>query len=139
MPNWRFFGPTPGVDDSHLFYRDLDENESPSCQWQEIKLDVTREWHRIVWNPGSRGPKAMADCIQGIQLAAMRTGRDFDAVKTIPQYKLLSRYVTSSLPHREEASFTQFILIRTRPQRSERVVSPVLTSELIPLIPHNSD
>src|SRR4051812_29892499 len=65
IPNWRFFGPNPGVKDVHLLYRDLDESGHPG-EWREVEIASERRWYALAWNARNRAPKALFDALQAI-------------------------------------------------------------------------
>ncbi|WP_265445254.1 hypothetical protein [Flexivirga meconopsidis] len=126
MPTWRFFGPNPGVDDMHLFVRDVD---LPGSQWREIDLAVSRPWWATLWNPGTRGPKTLFDACQQIKRLSVMTGGSYDAVVRSAPYELLVDFVVASSGRTRGT--IQFALLSSRPGPETSDVVPVLTSRHI--------
>lgn len=131
-PNWRFFGPNPGVKDSHLLYRDLTDGKPG--EWKEIPVTRDRPWYALAWNARNRSPKALFDAVQGIRARAAAAGSEMGPVVWSPGYLLLSRYIQHHLPHTEGASHSQFLLMHSYLAAPEnRQIEPFFVSETIPL------
>ncbi|GCD35928.1 hypothetical protein OEIGOIKO_03679 [Streptomyces chrestomyceticus JCM 4735] len=131
-PNWRFFGPNPGVKDCHLLYRDITDGEPG--EWQEIPVTRDRPWYALAWNARNRSPKALFDAIQGIRSRAAAAGSELAPVVWSPGYRLLSGYIQHHLPHADGASHSQFLLMHsylTAPEH--RQIEPFFVSEEISL------
>ncbi|MEU9118594.1 hypothetical protein AB0C96_01815 [Streptomyces sp. NPDC048506] len=131
-PNWRFFGPNPGVKDSHLLYRDLVDGEPG--EWQEIPITRDRPWYALAWNARNRSPKALFDAAQGIRSMTSAYGSALDPVVVSPGYRLLSRYIQLHLAHTEGATHTQFLLMNSfLVDPEDRRIEPFFVSREIPL------
>jgi hypothetical protein len=131
-PNWRFFGPNPGVEDAHLLYRDI-TGDTPA-PWREIELTPDRPRYALAWNAGNRAPKVLFDTLQVITLVANQSSGDMDRIVVSPGYRILQRYLTTLIPHEPGADHTQFMLLRSHPEREElHAVEPLFASERIPL------
>ncbi|MEU8256666.1 hypothetical protein AB0C06_20655 [Micromonospora inaquosa] len=133
-PNWRFFGPNPGVSDSHLLYRDV--TDGTAGVWREIEVTLNRPWYALAWNAGNRAPKVLFDAIQVIILVANESSADMGRLVSSPGYQVLQRYLTTVIPHEPGADHTQFMLLRAHPERGHlHAVEPLFASEHIPLDP----
>ncbi|MFI0908549.1 hypothetical protein ACH4TE_34300 [Streptomyces sioyaensis] len=131
-PNWRFFGPNPGVKDSHLLYRDITDDKPG--EWKEIPVTRDRPWYALAWNARNRSPKALFDAVQGIRARAAAAGSEMGPVVWSPGYRLLSRYIQHHLPHDEGASHSQFLLMHSYLSAPEdRQIEPFFVSMKIPL------
>ncbi|GAA2584774.1 hypothetical protein ACWCO0_19070 [Streptomyces tubercidicus] len=131
-PNWRFFGPNPGVKDSHLLYRDLTDGKPG--EWKDIPVTRDRPWYALVWNARNRSPKALIDAIQGIRVRLAAAGSEMGPVVRSPGYLLLSRYIQHHLPHTEGASHSQFLLMHSYLAAPEdRRIEPFFVSGEFPL------
>ncbi|WP_370420621.1 hypothetical protein AB8O64_20945 [Streptomyces sp. QH1-20] len=132
VPNWRFFGPNPGVKDIHLLYRNL-ADEKPGA-WQEVPVTQDRPWYALAWNARNRAPKALFDACQDISLVARAYANNLDVVGRTPGYRCLADYIRQHLTHTEGASAAQFLLMESYPTSlTEREMKPVFASPEIPL------
>ncbi|MFG2512520.1 hypothetical protein [Streptomyces sp. NPDC048584] len=133
-PNWRFFGPNPGVSDMHLLYRDI--TGSTATPWREIEAVRDRPWYSLVWNAGNRVPKVVFDALQVIVKAANESSADLPHIVSSPGYRLMRRYLTTRAPHEPGADHTQFMMLQGHPEREgQYAVQPMFASEHIPLHP----
>ncbi|MFD6170238.1 hypothetical protein [Streptomyces coeruleorubidus] len=131
-PNWRFFGPNPGVKDNHLLYRDLVDGKPG--EWTEVPIVQDRPWYALAWNARNRSPKALFDATQHALTYAVAFGSEVLPVTTATGYRLLARYIQLHLPHAEEASHSQFMLLHSYPTSPEdRQIEPVFVSMEFPL------
>ncbi|MFQ6397868.1 hypothetical protein ACLMAJ_31065 [Nocardia sp. KC 131] len=129
-PDWRFFGPNPGVEDFHLMYRLAGDDST--TEWKEIDLSCRRPWHAMLWNPGTRPSKALFDAIQNVRRAAHESNGDFGRVLEAPGYRLLEASVESVVEPAagEPAARSQFMLLTTRPEPEVSTLQVVLVSEV---------
>ncbi|MEU4896058.1 hypothetical protein AB0B12_25310 [Streptomyces sp. NPDC044780] len=133
-PNWRFFGPNPGVSDMHLLYRDI--AAGAAGPWSEIEAVADRPWYGLVWNAGNRVPKVVFDALQVIVKAANKSSADLPHIVSSSGYQLMRRYLTTRVPHEPGADHTQFMMLQGHPERGERyALQPMFASEHIPLRP----
>jgi hypothetical protein len=131
-PNWRFFGPNPGVKDNHLLYRDLTDGKPG--EWTEVPIVRDRPWYALVWNARNRSPKALFDATQHTLAQAVAFGSAVLPVTTASGYRLLARYIQLHLPHAEGASHSQFMLLHSYPTSpADREIEPVFVSLEFPL------
>ncbi|MFI6730167.1 hypothetical protein NRF20_02520 [Streptomyces sp. R-74717] len=130
-PNWRFFGPNPGVSDSHLLYRDI--TGGTAAPWREIEVTPDRPWYAVAWNAGNRAPKVLFDALQVIIKAANESSADMGRIVSSPGYRILQGYLTTRIPHEPGADHTQFMLLRAHPEREQHAVEPLFASEHLPL------
>ncbi|MGP8300047.1 hypothetical protein ACTPOK_19380 [Streptomyces inhibens] len=131
-PNWRFFGPNPGVKDNHLLYRDI--TDGTPGEWVEVPITTDRPWYALAWNARNRSPKALFDASQDTIARAAAFGSDVRPVAWGAGYRLLSRYIQLHLPHAEGASHSQFLLMQSYPTSpADRSIEPVFVSMEFPL------
>jgi hypothetical protein len=131
-PNWRFFGPNPGVKDSHLLYRDITAGKPG--EWAEVKVVHDRSWYALAWNARNRSPKALFDASQHALAHAVAFGSAVLPVTTASGYRLLARHIQLHLPHAQDASHGQFMLLHSYPTSPEdRHIEPVFVSMEFPL------
>ncbi|WP_158858024.1 hypothetical protein [Streptomyces sp. NRRL B-1347] len=131
VPNWRFFGPNPGVTNTHLLYRDFCANR-PSI-WRDLEVGEDRPWYGLVWNPRNRAPKSIFDASQRtiVAISSHDTGQ---RVTDTSDYIFLSRYVQRHAPHEPGASETQFLLVESKAlDTSNEQITPAFASERLPL------
>lgn len=135
LPGWRFFAPNPGIQNVHLLVRtrslDTVAAENASGPWVDITPPIYHSPLNVLWNPRSRGPKALFDCMQ--QLAAMKTNyASFDYIIQSQPYSLIA---DSCLGYLDDSNISeyQFTLINYFPSETDaRKIAPVLVSEWIP-------
>ncbi|EXU61864.1 hypothetical protein Z951_44765 [Streptomyces sp. PRh5] len=133
-PNWRFFGPNPGVSDMHLLYRDI--TGDTAAPWKEIEAVPDRPWYGLVWNAGNRAPKVVFDALGVILKAANESSADLPHIVCSPGYRLMQRYLTTQIPHESGADHTQFMMLQGHRERGDQyAVQPMFASEHIPLPP----
>ncbi|MFE1173427.1 hypothetical protein [Streptomyces sp. NPDC058773] len=131
-PNWRFFGPNPGVKDNHLLYRDITDGKPG--EWTEIPITRDRPWYALAWNARNRCPKALFDASQHTIAQSVAFGSEVLPVTTASGYRLLARYIQLHLPHAEGASHSQFMLLHSYLKDPEdRHIDPVFVSLEFPL------
>ncbi|MFG1842824.1 hypothetical protein ACGFH8_30860 [Micromonospora sp. NPDC049175] len=131
-PNWRFFGPNPGVSDMHLLYRDL--TSGTATEWKEIELVPDRPWYGLFWNATNRVPKVIFDALQVTVKAANESSADLPHIVANSGYQLLKRYLLIQVPHEPGADHTQFMMLQGHPEdEGKYTVKPMFASEHIPL------
>ncbi|QHC27422.1 hypothetical protein GR130_37175 [Streptomyces sp. GS7] len=131
-PNWRFFGPNPGVKDNHLLYRDIVDGKPG--EWQDVPITRDRPWYALAWNARNRSPKALFDAVSEVRIRSAAYGAAMDPVVRSPGYGLLSSFVRDHLPHAEGATHSQFLLMFSyllAPE--ERQIEPTFVSREFPL------
>jgi hypothetical protein len=130
LPQWRFFAPTPGVDNTHLMYRArLTESDGSTwSDWEELPLASPINWLALLWNPGTRGPKALFDCAQHIRMMSTR-GMPWESAINSPAYSTMQHAVRVSARERggDEA---QFMIVATRIGDTHSVLQPLVVSEV---------
>ncbi|MFE5946323.1 hypothetical protein [Streptomyces sp. NPDC056480] len=129
IPGWRFFAPNPGVQNVHLLVRETtDDGPTP---WRDVTPVVPHGWTQVLYNPRSRGPKALFDAMQ--QLSIMSANQaDFSWVTQSLPYDLV--LAASRAAVGEDARALQFLLMNVFPSApADQRMKPILTSEWIPL------
>ncbi|CAL9573567.1 hypothetical protein SUDANB171_04867 [Streptomyces sp. enrichment culture] len=131
IPGWRFFAPNPGVQNVHLLVREVPAGGAPATPWRDVTPTVSHGWKQVLWNPGSRGPKALFDAMQ--QLSVMSANQaDFTWVTQSLPYQLV--FSASRAAAADGSVALQFLLMNVFPSAPpEQRMKPILTSEWIPL------
>lgn len=130
VPGWRFFAPNPGVQNVHLLVRERARATAEPTPWTDITPAGEHGWLRVLWNPGSRGPKALFDAMQ--QLTVMSANHaDFAWVRQSTPYELVSSVVRAG--RRQYAGELQFLLVNVFPAAPpEGRFKPIVTSAWLP-------
>ncbi|MEV1045684.1 hypothetical protein [Streptomyces sp. NPDC049916] len=131
LPGWRFFAPNPGVQNVHLLVRETTPDGGAATPWRDVTPGVEHGWKQVLWNPGSRGPKALFDAMQ--QLSVMSSNQaDFTWVTRSLPYRLV--FSASRAAVAADARALQFLLMNVFPSAPpEHRMKPILTSEWIAL------
>ncbi|MFC7813886.1 hypothetical protein ACFUTR_04365 [Streptomyces sp. NPDC057367] len=131
IPGWRFFAPNPGVQNVHLLIREAPAGGGAPTPWCDVTPGVRHGWKQVLWNPGSRGPKALFDAMQ--QLSVMSANQaDFGWVTQSLPYRLV--FSASRAAAARDSSALQFLLMNVFPSAPpDQRMKPILTSEWIPL------
>ncbi|MGW7353423.1 hypothetical protein [Streptomyces sp. NPDC054784] len=129
IPGWRFFAPNPGVQNVHLLVRET--TPAGPTQWRDVTPSVPHGWTQVLYNPRSRGPKALFDAMQ--QLSVMSANQaDFAWVTRSLPYELVC--AASRAAATDDAVALQFLLMNVFPSAPvEHRMKPILTSEWVPL------
>jgi hypothetical protein len=132
LPQWRFFAPNPGVDNTHLMYRTRTRTGEEWGRWEEIPFTNPIKWYALVWNPGSRAPKALFDTVEQLRVTA-GLGGSYDWTTGTPAYRLLEDVirdlcVNKGVGRGADAAHFQFMILTTRPGETHSVMQPVLVS-----------
>jgi hypothetical protein len=131
LPQWRFFAPNPGVENTHLMYR-TGEGERWG-EWEEKPFVNSLPWCAIAWNPGSRAPKALFDTVQQLQLMA-GLGVSYDWATKTPAYLLIRDVVRDLCTEEDDIRSFQFMVLTSRPGDVWSTMQPVLVSEAFPVV-----
>lgn len=108
LPDWRFFAPSPGIDDYHILMRDFVDKDSQPGPWSEVEFLVDRHWSQAVWHPLRRYEKTVYDATN--ELIRICAERDpASAYLTVPYVTLLNHVLTRGC-HQAEAVRTQFLV-----------------------------
>lgn len=78
LPNWKFFAPNPGIEDSVLMYRTgvTDDKNGDWSEWQRLIPPVDRSWWELFYSPRSRLDKGIFDIMTAAQMAMPLNGED---------------------------------------------------------------
>jgi hypothetical protein len=126
LPQWRFFAPNPGVEDTLLFFR-ARSTVGRWGQWQEFRVSPRLPWHGLVWNPGSRAAKVLFDAGQQMVLQVQH-GVPFELAPHSEAYRLVKDLVAERV--RGSGEVLQFMVALRKPQAADPVgmIRPVLVS-----------
>lgn len=131
LPQWRFFAPTPGVDNTHLMFRSRTHPDDDWSQWEELPMHTGTPLTALVWNPGTRAPKALFDCTQHLRMMGGQ-GLSWPTVTDAPAYRTVEHAVRVASRQRGAAD-AQFMLVASRIGDEESVMQPLLVSDPIAL------
>jgi hypothetical protein len=131
VPGWRFFAPNPGVQNVHLLVREVAPEGAQPTPWRDVTPEVPHGCVQVLWNPASRGPKALFDAMQ--QLSVMCANQaEFAWVTQSQPYRLV--FSASRAAVADDSKALQFLLMNVFPSAPpDQRMKPILTSEWIPL------
>jgi len=132
LPQWRFFAPNPGVENTHVFYRFTED--SGWSKWQEIPYRNPLKWYSFLWNPGSRAPKALFDTSQQLMVLA-GYGASYEWAISSTAYILLQDVVRDICVRESRQGQFQFMIMSSRPGLGPEGMRPILASEEIDIRP----
>jgi hypothetical protein len=132
FPQWRFFAPNPGTDNTHVFFRWSSEDDW--SKWKEIPYRNPLKWYSFIWNPGSRAPKALFDTSQQIMVLA-GYGASYEWAVESAAYRLLSDTVRDICQKDGRVGAFQFMIMTSTPGAGPTGMRPILVSEEIPIAP----
>jgi hypothetical protein len=116
IPRWAFFAPRPGMDDSHLLYRDRLEPGTYG-EWSCLTAPESRRWFHAVWNPNKFHTKVIDDLMSSLVTQKRHLAeKDFDdraLMLTVPYITLLHFVLREPRP--ETAMARQFVVVHNRP------------------------
>ena len=136
FPQWRFFAPNPGTENTHVFYRwSVDDDWS---KWKEIPYRNPLKWYSFIWNPGSRAPKALFDTSQQLMVLA-GYGASYEWAVESNAYGLLSDTVRDICVRAQHEGKFQFMIVTSTPGRGAAGMRPILVSEEIDIAPAKED
>ncbi|MGL5862551.1 MAG: hypothetical protein ACRCY9_14965 [Phycicoccus sp.] len=129
LPQWRFFAPNPGVENTHLMYR----TGRDDCwgEWREKPFTNPMRWYAVAWNPGSRAPKVLFDTVQQLQLMA-GLGVSYEWAIRTSAYLLIRDVVRDLCLVDGDVGSFQFMVLTSRPGEHRSTMRPVLVSEAFP-------
>ncbi|MBX9719223.1 MAG: hypothetical protein K2X36_10345 [Microbacteriaceae bacterium] len=133
LPQWRFFAPNPGVENTHVLYRSSDE-AGGWTRWQEIPYRNRLKWYSFLWNPGSRAPKALFDTSQQLMVLA-GYGASYEWAIGSTAYLLLQDVVRDICRSEQRHGQFQFMIMSSRPGSGPEGMHPILASEPAPVEP----
>ncbi len=127
IPGWRFFAPNPGIQNVHLLVRERSSPERTSA-WRDVTPAMRHGFVSALWNPGSRGPKALFDAMQQISVMSANQAQ-FGWVTQSAAYGLVVSAATSTAAV-DGAEEMQFLLMNVFPNETEdKKMKPILVSE----------
>jgi hypothetical protein len=109
IPNYRFFGPTPGTHDRHLLFREKRPDGTAST-WREVSVGERRRPRDLIWGPERRLEKAVLDLcsyLMGACNSPFVAGRP-EIVEQTTGYLGLLAIVRNCVEHDPEATQVQF-------------------------------
>lgn len=117
IPNWRFFAPTPAVEDVHILYRFADESRTSHTPWREADTISPRKWHQMFWFPRRRFEKAVFDMHQTLVTGGADSQSNRDHENAVHKAKqatetMLNNYVRVHCNPAKEYPWQQIMLVR---------------------------
>ncbi|HTS31809.1 MAG TPA: hypothetical protein VMH81_38330 [Bryobacteraceae bacterium] len=109
IPRWTFFAPNPATSDYRLMFRDRYAGGRFSL-YREVPLGARLSVLHVIWNPGKRGQKLLADSVRGLVRSAAAMHES--GLKTTLGYLAILNYV-ASLPRTSASEATQFVIVET--------------------------
>lgn len=85
IPQWRFFAPSPGTSNHHIFYKTREKGNEKWSEWQEMHTPKYNNLLSLFWNPESRYIKANFDLASSI-INLVSYGASFQYIKTSEPY-----------------------------------------------------
>ncbi|MEV5985546.1 hypothetical protein AB0L85_11040 [Streptomyces sp. NPDC052051] len=126
LPQWRFFAPNPGIEDLYVLCRTRSEAEGEWTLWEDMSLRNPAKPWAVLWNPGSRIPKALFDMASQVRSLASN-GAMFEWVLNSDGYKLLSGAVRKEC-EKKNASTYQFMILASVPTEGRDGIKPIMIS-----------
>lgn len=117
LPTWTFFSPNPIKHDSHLLYRDRNENKI--TKWAEIDIVKKNNFISTFWNPEKRVKKNLLSINNSFSEQILLFKNKNDRLPTAKDLENTNAYkVTMSIVLSEKAISTesidrQFMIIKT--------------------------
>ncbi|MEV5882772.1 hypothetical protein AB0L74_08640 [Streptomyces sp. NPDC052020] len=131
VPGWRFFAPNPGVQNVHLLVREVASEGAAPTPWRDVTPEVPHGWKQVLWNPASRGPKALFDAMQQLSVMCANQAEFAWVTQSLP-YQLV--FSASRAAVANDSKALQFLLMNVFPSAPpDQRMKPILTSEWIPL------
>ncbi|MEX3510989.1 hypothetical protein VVR84_15740 [Kocuria carniphila] len=129
IPGWRFFAPNPGTQNVHLLIREGSNDRPNVGQWRDVTPTNKHGLLQTLWNPGSRGPKALFDAMQQISVMSANYA-DFTWVRESVAYEIIAGIALNEMSVQSDK--VQFLLMNYFPSRSaDKRMQPIMTSEWI--------
>jgi len=114
IPCWTFFAPRPGMDDTHLLYRDKLGNAGLG-KLTYVPTIEDRRWYHAVWNPQKIQNKVFSDLTSSLRSQVrmvMQEDRDVRIVMLSTPYIMMVN-LAMQMPRSPAATARQFILARS--------------------------
>lgn len=133
LPGWRFFAPNPGVQNVHLLARVRSaDSEHSATPWRDVTPRKSHHPVNMVWNPGSRAPKALFDCMQQLSVLTGNSA-DFGFIAQSTPYVMIRDFTRGRLqsaPLDRDGEYFQFMVLNAFPSRQgpERM-KPIVVSD----------
>ncbi|MFD8827332.1 hypothetical protein ACFV1C_33915 [Streptomyces sp. NPDC059605] len=108
IPSWRFFGPHPGMHDTHLLFRD-ELPDGTMSDWEEKVIVEERRVHHMVWNPNRRREKVVFDAVEELKVF-IRREEPLERLQFTVPYLVILNYVSKQCRHDPSAKRTQFLI-----------------------------
>lgn len=132
LPGWRFFAPNPGIQNVHLLVRTMEQECDATGPWRDVTPSVSHGIRQMIWNPQSRGPKALFDAMQ--QLSVLNGNyAQFDWITSTQAYELVESAARSAVTETQgQTTHYQFLMMNVFPSAEEGArMKPIMTSEWI--------
>jgi len=129
VPNWRFFGPKPLMDDFYLLYRTASRTGVVS-DWREIVLSRRGSWFAMIWNPERRLKKAQFDMI--VSLARHTADHPDSVLLSVPYVSLLT--VAEREARASDAERVQFSVFLRSVSNPHEAIDLLFASDFHPIV-----
>lgn len=130
IPQWRFFAPTPGTSNHHIFYRSCKDSGEKMGDWIELCPSSKSTLLAAIWNPRSRYIKANFDLASSL-INLVSYGATFDYIKISESYILISSIIDERVRNKGDKEY-QFMIATTVPEANEEYsFEPKLFSEVL--------
>ncbi|MGP5693360.1 hypothetical protein ACTXOY_13515 [Corynebacterium variabile] len=122
LPNWRFFGPTPGTVNVYLYARGSDGGAW--TEWWSVVPDGGRTRFPLLGNPGNRCEKVLIDLANMFNAMALVTGGGVAEIAASDPYRRLLK-IGRSLSFPAGVEQGQVMLVEVRPEAEGGFGDPV--------------
>lgn len=125
LPQWRFFAPNPGVENTHVFFRI--SSAGAWGLWKEIPCRNQLRWYSLFWNPASRAPKAVFDLAQQLRVLS-GFGASYEWARSSHAYQLLQSIARDESLREGGRETFQFMIVTAQPGGEVAGMQRILTS-----------
>ncbi|MEU8870358.1 hypothetical protein AB0D24_04185 [Streptomyces javensis] len=127
LPQWRFFAPNPGIEDLYVFYRSRSGAGQPWSSWEDLSIANRASPWAMIWNPGSRVPKALFDMASQVRTLAL-SGATLEWVKGSDGYTLIADTVRTVCVKKGLTGQYQFMILAAVPTEGRDGIKPIVVS-----------
>ncbi|MFJ1934291.1 hypothetical protein ACIOGZ_16755 [Kitasatospora sp. NPDC088160] len=127
LPQWRFFAPNPGIEDLYVFYRTRATPADGWTTWANLAMRNEAKPLAVLWNPGSRVPKALFDMASQVRTLASN-GAMFEWMLNSDGYNLMAGAVRDACRRSSESGDYQFMIVASVPTEGADGIKPIMIS-----------